>query len=68
MVRKAGVSIRSSDTVNTTDRTETDNFDLDSHSFRLTLAYKFHRGGDVVEEVSYKDMYLLHQAIQQPYK
>ncbi len=35
---------------------ETDTFDLDSHSFRLTLAYKFARGGDVVEEVSYKDV------------
>lgn len=35
---------------------ETDDFDLDTHSFRLTLAYKFHRGGEVVEEVSYKDM------------
>ncbi|MCP4936504.1 MAG: porin family protein [bacterium] len=35
---------------------ETDSFDLDSHSFRLTLAYKFARGGNVVEEVSYKDM------------
>ena len=35
---------------------ETDDFELDSHSFRLTLAYKFARGGDVVEEVSYKDV------------
>ena len=38
------------------DRFEDDTFDLDSHSFRVTLAYKFARGGDVVEEVSYKDV------------
>jgi len=36
-------------------RLEDDTFDLDSHSFRLTLAYKFDRG-EAVEEVSYKDV------------
>ena len=35
---------------------EIDHFDLDSHAFRLTLNYKFARGGDMVEEVSYKDV------------
>ncbi len=35
---------------------ENDTFDLDSHSIRLTLAYKFARGGDAIEEVSYKDI------------
>ena len=35
---------------------ESDQFELDSHSFRLTLAYKFDRGGDAIEEVSYKDI------------
>ncbi len=37
-------------------RSETDTFDLDSHSVRLTLAYKFGRSPEVVEEVSYKDI------------
>lgn len=37
-------------------KTEADTFDLDSHSFRLSLAYKFHRDADVIEEVSYKDI------------
>ena len=35
---------------------ENDSFDIDSHSFRLTLNYKFARGEDPVEEVSYKDV------------
>ena len=37
-------------------RLEDDEFSLDSHSFRLTVAYKFHRSNDVIEEVSYKDV------------
>ena len=35
---------------------EQDAFELDSHSFRLGLSYKFTRGGDMIEEVSYKDI------------
>jgi len=35
---------------------EADTFGLDTHSFRLTVAYKFDRGSDAVEEVSYKDV------------
>ncbi len=35
---------------------ESDTFGIDSHSFRLTVAYKFDRGSDAVEEVSYKDV------------
>ncbi|MCF6199041.1 MAG: outer membrane beta-barrel protein [Hyphomicrobiaceae bacterium] len=38
-----------------TGQSEADTFDLDSHSFRLTVAYKFDRG-EAVEEVSYKDV------------
>ena len=37
-------------------KTEYDEFDLDRHSFRLSLAYKFHRNSDMIEEVSYKDI------------
>jgi outer membrane immunogenic protein len=37
-------------------RLETDEFGFDSHSIRLTLAYKFGRPADVIEEVSYKDI------------
>lgn len=37
-------------------KTESDEFDLDSHSVRLTLAYKFGRRSDAIEEVSYKDI------------
>ena len=53
--------------VDTPTNSETDVFDLDSHSFRLTVAYKFGRSADVIEEVSYKDV-APAPSYTQPYK